>query len=191
MNWKFWKKVKPKDLPNIFKHEGKTIIHFTTHGCQAQIHEFDYIGVIVDMEYRDHDRHLFYKVKILKDRRGEQRDNSLQDEYRYIPSWYLQQMDKTNKRRILLLMTDVYPKFIIEDGRLVIGRVTYHYELIFDRADKTKVKGGGWWKKNKILNMIIFYADSDDFGKATLDDVKKCVEEKKVYSSPWSDDSIS
>lgn len=78
---------------------GKTVIHFTTHGCMANIHEFDYIGKIVDSFVKEQEmvmnlvsRHKFYKIKILKDKGGEARDKNVNDEYRDIPSWYLQDL---------------------------------------------------------------------------------------------------
>lgn len=98
-----------KLLSKIFKNKkvpavidplmGKTVIHFTTHGCMATIHEFDYIGKIVDSFIKEDkmvmnlvSRHKFYKVKVLKDRRGEARDNGVEDEFRDVPSWYLQDL---------------------------------------------------------------------------------------------------
>lgn len=71
----------------------KTVIHFTTHGCMAQIHEFDWIGKIVGTEYPTHcDGKMFYKVKVLKDQRGESRDNNVKNEFELVPSWYLQDL---------------------------------------------------------------------------------------------------
>lgn len=64
-----------------------------------------------------------------------------------------------------------FPKFIIEDGKLIIGKVFYHKDLC---TDPTKVKGGGWFY-NKDINEIVFHKDSHDFGKASLEDVKSCV----------------
>lgn len=72
---------------------GKTVVHFETHGCMGNIHEFDYIGTIVDTTYPKHcDGKKFYVVKVLKDRGGEKRDDSVKDEFRNVPSWYLQDL---------------------------------------------------------------------------------------------------
>ena len=71
---------------------GKTVIHFTTHGCMATIHEFDYIGKIVDVEYKEDDRYKMYKVEVLKNNEGERRDNNLITLYEHVPSWYLQDL---------------------------------------------------------------------------------------------------
>lgn len=75
-------------------HINKTVIHFTTHGCMGTVHEFDWIGKIVDITYPKHcDGKLFYKVQILKDRTGgELRNNNLKNEFENIPSWYLQDL---------------------------------------------------------------------------------------------------
>ena len=56
---------------------GKTVIHFKTHGCMGTIHEFDYIGTIIDTTYPDDQK--FYIVKILKDRGGELRDENVKN----------------------------------------------------------------------------------------------------------------
>lgn len=85
----FWKRITAIIDPLI----GQTIIAFTTHGCMGSIHEFDYIGTIVDTTYpRLCDGKKFYRVKVLKDRRGELRDGNLQDEFREVASWYLQDL---------------------------------------------------------------------------------------------------
>lgn len=72
---------------------GKTVIRFITDGCMGQIHEFEYIGKIVDTVYPKHcDGHKFYKVQSLKDRFGEHRDNMEAPRYYTVPSWYLQDL---------------------------------------------------------------------------------------------------
>lgn len=88
-------------MKNIFKRLskivdpmiGKTVIRFTTHGCQAQIHEFSFIGTIVDTVYHQDgfNRDLkFYKVEVLKSPAGEKRDNMLKREFEEVAAWYLQ-----------------------------------------------------------------------------------------------------
>lgn len=81
---------------------------------------------------------------------------------------------------------DVYPKFIIEDGALILGKVKYHKELALD---KEKVKGGGWWIREE--DTFIFHGDSTDFGRASVDDIKKAIEDNRVFTNPYSDDSIA
>lgn len=75
-----------------------------------------------------------------------------------------------------------FPKFIIEDGNLIISKVTYHKEIA---TDIKKVKGGGWYRINLDEKTIIFHGESHDFGKALLEDVKTCVENKLVFSDKY------
>jgi hypothetical protein len=76
------------------------------------------------------------------------------------------------------MLEDLHPKFIIEDGNLIISRCNFHKDIV---CEEEKVKGGGWFKiKN---GEITFYGSSDDFGAASLEDIKKCVEEGRVYSN--------
>jgi hypothetical protein len=74
---------------------------------------------------------------------------------------------------------DKYPKFIIEGENLILMMATYHKDIV---VDKTKVRGGGWFKYVSDKKMYIFYGDSHDFGKAKFDDIKKCVEQGNVFS---------
>ncbi len=83
-------------------------------------------------------------------------------------------------------MTNIFPKFIIEDGNLIIGKVEFHKHLV---VDKDKCVGGGWWKIND--GICIFSGESIDFGPAPLSLIKKAVEEKKVFTSPALVNNIS
>ncbi len=73
-----------------------------------------------------------------------------------------------------------FSKFIIEDGKLILAKVTFHKELV---TDKDKVKGGGWFKFIYDTNVLIFSGESHDFGKATFEDIKQCVENRQVYDN--------
>lgn len=78
---------------------------------------------------------------------------------------------------------NVFPKFIIETDEqkgdcLIISKCTYHHQLA---TDKTKVKGGGWWLLNKEEKIFTFYGESYDFGSAKLEDIIKCVDNKKIF----------
>ncbi len=67
---------------------GSTVTHFITHGCMAEIHKFDYIGVIKDIQYKD--EHKFYKVEIIKNKEGYyMSDINLIRKTKLIASWYL------------------------------------------------------------------------------------------------------
>jgi len=79
-------------------------------------------------------------------------------------------------------MMDVFPKFIIEDGELIFGKCTYHKQLA---TDVKNVKGGGWWSFNKDKTEMTFFGDSQDFGRAKLEDIRKAVLEKKVFTNSF------
>jgi len=80
---------------------------------------------------------------------------------------------------------DVFPKFIIETDTeegdcLIISKCTYHKQLV---TDKTKVKGGGWWTLDKENRIFTLYGDSQDFGRAKIEDIINCIKLKKVFSN--------
>lgn len=74
---------------------------------------------------------------------------------------------------------DLFPKFIIEGDSLILMKVSFHHQIV---TDKTKVKGGGSFRFDRDKNTFIFHGDSHDFGQASFDDIKKCVEERKVFN---------
>lgn len=83
---------------------------------------------------------------------------------------------------------DVFPKFIIEDGNLILSKCIYHKDLV---TDETKVKGGGMFKYNPDKNMFTFYGVSFDYGPAEVEDIKACIEAGRVYSDKYLIDNIT
>lgn len=77
-------------------------------------------------------------------------------------------------------MSDVFPKFIVEGNCLIIAKCTYHKELV---TDKEKVKGGGLWKWDREKKEITLYGSSFDFGRASTEDIKTCIEAGNVFLS--------
>lgn len=80
---------------------------------------------------------------------------------------------------------EVFPKFIIETDNqegdcLIIAKCTYHKQLA---TDTTKVKGGGWWTLDRDNSIFTLYGKSQEFGIAQIEDIAKCVQSKKVFSS--------
>lgn len=80
-------------------------------------------------------------------------------------------------------MTDVFPKFIIETDDelgdcLIIARCTFHKQLV---TDEKKVKGGGWWRKEN--DTFILFGCSTDFGAATIENIKSCIDKKNVFTN--------
>lgn len=76
-------------------------------------------------------------------------------------------------------MSDVFPKFIVEGNELIIAKCTYHRQLV---SNKDKVKGGGLWKLDQDKKEFVLYGSSDDFGYATAEDIKACIDAGKVHA---------
>lgn len=85
---------------------------------------------------------------------------------------------------------DYFNKFIITNGILVIGKVTYHRDLIWDKETEV-ITGGGSFDINFEDKIMTFYGESNDFGKAKIEDIKKCIDEHQVYSNPLQHYEIS
>lgn len=73
----------------------------------------------------------------------------------------------------------MHSKFIIENDNLILMKVDYHIEIVSNEKD---VKGGGWYRQNNKTQSITFYGKSEAFGAAKFMDIKKCVEEGKVFT---------
>jgi hypothetical protein len=67
-----------------------------------------------------------------------------------------------------------YPKWIINDGRLIIGRVEFHRDFM---KDNSKTIGGGWWYHDTENNTMYLYGASTDFGAVMEDDARKAWDE--------------
>lgn len=83
---------------------------------------------------------------------------------------------------------DIFNKFIVEDGCIIMCKVTYHKELV---TDKELVRGGGSFMFTDDNKGIKFYGSSYDFGAPYLEDIQKAFKECKVYWSQYSDEDIS
>jgi hypothetical protein len=75
---------------------------------------------------------------------------------------------------------DVFPKFIVEGNNLIIAKCTYHKQLV---TVKDQVKGGGLWKLDQDKNEFVLYGISFDFGYASAEDIKACIEAGNVFYS--------
>lgn len=82
---------------------------------------------------------------------------------------------------------DVLQKFIVEDGCIIMAKSIYHKTLV----SKLNWKGGGFWSYNKDTGTFTFFGRSHDFGKASMEDIKKCIENDKVFSSRFLKHSIA
>jgi len=73
---------------------------------------------------------------------------------------------------------DVFPKFIVViddvDGYcLLMAKVSFHKQLL---SDNQKCLGGGWFNYDRESNTFFLHGESHDFGKASLENIKKCFE---------------
>ncbi len=60
-------------------------------------------------------------------------------------------------------------KFIINDGKLLLGDVQYHTSLA---RDHSKTKGGGWWHIVAATKTLLLYGSSTEFGHCNYEDVQ-------------------
>lgn len=74
-------------------------------------------------------------------------------------------------------MADIFPKWIYEDGYIIIRKATYHKDIA---QDPTKVKGGGMFYFHSDTKSFILYGSSHDFGKANPEDIKKAIANKAI-----------
>lgn len=65
-------------------------------------------------------------------------------------------------------------KWIINENRLVLGNVPFHFNLA---SSHKNTKGGGRYYYEKESNTLILFGESGDFGKAKLEDVKNSKKE--------------
>ena len=82
----------------------------------------------------------------------------------------------------------LFPKFVIEDGKLTFSKVTYHNQLVIEKGN---VKGGGWYSFKNETKTYILSGDSHEFGRADLDDIKRCIDNKMVFPRMFTDRNIS
>jgi hypothetical protein len=75
-------------------------------------------------------------------------------------------------------MREVFSKFIIEGENLIMAKCVFHKELAVNIDD---VKGGGAFMYDSENKQFIFSGKSHDFGPANLEDIKRCVQEGKVF----------
>lgn len=93
---------------------------------------------------------------------------------------------------------EVFPKYLIIEGKLYLQKCTYHKEILERYLKYNEVEhekeitpaGGGWFVYKKDLNQMILHGDSTDFGRASLEEVKKCFSSGMVYGNFITEDSI-
>ena len=83
---------------------------------------------------------------------------------------------------------DLFPKYIIEDNNLILSKVGLHKELV---TNDDLVKGGGWFRMNNDTKTFTFHGESFQYGRASLEDVKMCIEADKVFTNKHRTHSIA
>lgn len=86
----------------------------------------------------------------------------------------------------------VFPKWILEDGKIVIGKVTYHYQLCsYDgplENQRKHVSGGGAFLYNPEDDSFLLYGISSDFSQCEREAVQFAVDNGWV--GPVYDDGL-
>lgn len=82
----------------------------------------------------------------------------------------------------------LFPKFIVEEDAeigmcLIMGKVSYHKQLTDNPMNK--VKGGGWFKFIPEESKFVFSGSSEDFGAASIEDIKQCVLNHTVFTNKY------
>lgn len=72
-------------------------------------------------------------------------------------------------------------KFIIENGKIILGVVAKHSELM-QTDNKENVIGGGFCLYDYERKTFIFFGSSSEFGKAKIQDIKPVIFNNKVYT---------
>lgn len=85
----------------------------------------------------------------------------------------------------------LFPKYIIENGNLILAKVKFHKQLVLDEKKIENVKGGGWFLFIAATNQIVFHGDSHDYGQASLEDVRECVENGRIFTRKCLSRNIS
>lgn len=86
-------------------------------------------------------------------------------------------------------MMEVFNKFVIEDGNLVIAKCSYHNQLVH-RSSNKDIRGG-LWMIDRGTNTVTLYGSSDQFGMATMEAIKECIDKGEVYTNKYSTHSIA
>lgn len=68
---------------------------------------------------------------------------------------------------------ELFPKFVIVNDCLRLGKVVFHKELL---NEGEVCEGGGWFHYNSEDNSFTFYGSSHDLGRATLVSIQRAVE---------------
>lgn len=62
-------------------------------------------------------------------------------------------------------------KFVIYEGKIILGRVDYHKDLLPPNYDVTKIDGGGVFTYCRENKVIVLSGSSHDFGRFVIGNV--------------------
>jgi len=82
----------------------------------------------------------------------------------------------------------LFPKFIIEEENMILKTVKNHRDIA---TNESRVKGGGSYIFDIETNSFTLYGESYEFGAAKIEDIKKCIEDGKVYANDELTNSIA
>lgn len=71
----------------------------------------------------------------------------------------------------------MYKKWIINNGRFIMGHVELHRDLV---SDNTLTIGGGWWHFDKERNVLFLYYKSQDFGSVSEEAVRQAKKQRSL-----------
>jgi len=75
-------------------------------------------------------------------------------------------------------MSDLINKYIMQNNKLILGKVKYHKDLV---TDPVGVCGGGMFRLNHLKKEVFLFGSSYKYGIARPEDVKKAIENSDIY----------
>ena len=72
-----------------------------------------------------------------------------------------------------------YPKFIIYDNKIILGKVQRHKDMLPDNADMSLLSGGGFFSIDRKNKIVILGGKSFDFGKFDIEKAQEAEFENK------------
>jgi hypothetical protein len=74
----------------------------------------------------------------------------------------------------------MFPKFIIQDGDLILGWVDSHFLLKHKDIDDSTIVGGGWFHMNQDEGTLLLYGKSIEYGSVTAEAVKEAFKSPSI-----------
>ena len=74
----------------------------------------------------------------------------------------------------------MFPKFIIQDGDLILGWVDSHFLLANKNLDEKNIVGGGWFYMDQDDGTLLLYGMSIEYGTVTAEAVKEAFKTPSV-----------